>query len=194
MRVFTLQMALCLTLLTLATTTAFAGVRGRPTTLKTPAPVSSRVAQNDADYSINAVPVPADVHVTNERVIHESKIPSAIPTNDLNCVTAAPMAARPNYVAVPMMVMPMMMPAAQPMPIPMQMPMMAAPGCASCGGISGGGGLSPHAAAAYDQAFGPGLYRSGAEMGQNHFPYYSYRRPWYFPGQPSFHRSTDYVW
>lgn len=194
MRIFSLQSALCLTLLTLATTTAFAGVRGKPTTLRTPAVGSPRVAQNDVDYSVNAVPVPADVHVTNERVIHENKVQSALPANDQNCVTTAPLAARTNYVAVPMMVMPMMMPAAQPMQIPMQMPMMPAPGCSACGGMSGGGGLSPYAAAAYDQAFGPGLYRSGAEMGQNHFPYYSYRRPWYFPGQPSFHRSTDYVW
>src|SRR6185436_7055771 len=97
--------------------------------------------------------------------------------NEPNCVNAAPMAARPNYVAVPMMVMPMTMPVAQPMQ--MQMPMMPAPGYAPYGGMSGG--LGP-AAAAYDQAFGPGLYRSGAEAGQFHFPYYSYRRPWYFPG------------
>lgn len=190
MRVFSLRTALCLILLTLAATTAFAGVRGKPTTLKTPAVGSPRVAQNDVDYSVNAVPVPADVHVTNERVIQENKVHSAMPANDPNCVSTTPQTARTNYVAVPMMVMPMMMPAAQPMP--MQMPMMPASGCAACGGMPGG--LSPYAAAAYDQAFGPGLYRSGAEMGQNHFPYYSYRRPWYFPGQPSFHRSTDYVW
>ena len=190
MRVFSLRSALCLTLLTLATTSAFAGVRGKPTKLKPPVAGSPRVAQNDVDYSVNAVPVPADVHVTNERVLHENQVHSAMPTNYPNCVSAAPMAARPNYIAVPMIVMPMMMPAAQPMP----MPMMPAPGYAAYGGMSGGGGLNPFAAAAYDQTFGPGLYRSGAEMGQNHFPYYSYRRPWYFPGQPSFHRSTDYVW
>ena len=84
----------------------------------------------------------------------------------------------------------MMAPAAQPMP----MPMLAAPGCSTYGGSGYGGGLSPAAAAAYDQAFGPGLYRGGAEAGQFHYPYYSYRRPWYFPGQPSFHRDTDLVW
>lgn len=101
---------------------------------------------------------------------------------------------RSNYVAVPVMVMPMMATAVQPMPMQpmMSLPMMAAPGCSTCGGMAGG--LSPAAAAAYDQTFGPGLYRSGAEAGQYHFPYYSYRRPWYFPGQPSFQRSTDYVW
>lgn len=190
MRVFSLQTALSLTLLTLATTSAFAGVRGRPTTLKTPAAVNSRVAQNDVDYSVNAVPVPLDANVTGERVLQETRVHSATTAIDPNCVSTAPMASRANYVAVPILVMPMMAPAMQPMP--MQMPMMPAPGCAACGGTPRG--LSPAAAAAYDQAFGPGLYRSGAEMGQNHFPYYSYRRPWYFPGQPSFHRSTDYVW
>ena len=38
------------------------------------------------------------------------------------------------------------------------------------------------------------MYCSGVEAGMYHFPYYSYRRPWYYPGQPSFQRSTDYVW
>ena len=193
MRVFSLRTALCLMLLTLAATTAFAGVRGKPTNLKPAVSgnqrvAQNRVAQNEVDYSVNAVPVPADVNVTGERVLQETKVHSTMTANDPNCVNAAPMAARANYVAVPVMMMPMMMPAAQ----QMQMPMMTAPGCAACGGMSGG--LSPAAAAAYDQAFGPGLYRSGAEVGQNHFPYYSYRRPWYYPGQPSFQRSTDYVW
>lgn len=191
MRVFSLRTALCLTLLTLATTTAFAGVRGKPTKLKEPFAGNARVAQNDAGYSVNAVPVPADVHVTNERVLQETKVNSVMPSGDPNCVTTAPMPARNNYVAMPMMVMPMMAPTMQPMPM-QPMPMMPAPGCPNCGGMSGG--LSPAAAAAYEQAFGPGLYRTGAEVGQYHFPYYSYRRPWYFPGQPSFHRSTDYVW
>lgn len=192
MREFSFRTALCLTLVTLATTTAFAGVRGKPTKLKPPAVGNARVAQaqNDADYSVNSVPVPADVHVTNERVLQESTAQSVTTTNDPNCTTAAPVPGRANYVVVPMpmMVMPMMAPAVQPMPVPM----MPAPGCSECGGMPRG--LSPAAAAAYDQAFGPGLYRSGAEAGQYHFPYYSYRRPWYFPGQPSFHRSTDYVW
>lgn len=200
MRVFSLRTALCLTLLTLATTTAFAGVRGKPSKLKPPVPNTARVAQNDADYSVNAVPVPADVHVTNERVIQENRVHSQGIASDPNCVatTPIPSGANAHYVAVPMVMMPMMAPAMQPIPMqpmpmqPMPMPMMPAPGCANCGGMTGG--LSPAAAAAYEQAFGPGLYRTGAEAGQYHFPYYSYRRPWYFPGQPSFHRSTDYVW
>lgn len=183
MRDFSLRIALCLTLLTLATTTSFASVRGKPTKLKQP-----RVAQNEVDYSVNAVPVPSDVHITNERVVHESNVHPAVTAVDPNCAPTAPLAARPNYVAVPMMVMPMVAPPMQPMPVPM----MPAPGYSTYGGFSGG--LHPATAAAYDQAFGPGLYRSGAEAGQFHFPYYSYRRPWYFPGQPSFHRSTDYVW
>lgn len=198
MRVLSLRIALCLTLLTLATTASFAGVRGKPTKLKPPTAGQARVAQNAADYSVNAVPVPADVHITNERVIQENSVQTNVVPSDPNCVapTAAP--ARANYVAVPMVMMPMMAPAVQPVPMqplpmqPMPAPMMPPPGCVNCGGTSGG--LSPAAAAAYDQAFGPGLYRTGAEMGQYHFPYYSYRRPWYFPGQPSFHRSTDYVW
>lgn len=186
MRVFSLRTALCLTVLTLATTSTFAGVRGKPAKPKSLVAGSPRVAQNDVDYSVNAVPVPVDTHVTNERVLHESTVQSTMPTHDAKCVNAAPMMNHTQYVAVPIMVAPMMMPAPQPMV------MFPAPGCAACGGMSGG--LNPGAAAAYDQAFGPGLYRSGAEVGQNHFPYYSYRRPWYFPGQPSFHRSTDYVW
>lgn len=194
MRVFCLRSALCLTLLALASTTVFAGVRGKPSKLKPLVSGNSRVAQNDVDYSVNAVPVPADVNVTGERVIQETKAPSAVMGNDPNCGNVNPATARANYMAVPIMVMPVMAaPVMQPAQIPMQMPMMPAPGCAACGGMSAGG-LSPAAAAAYDQAFGPGLYRSGAEMGQYHFPYYSYRRPWYYPGQPSFHRSTDYVW
>ncbi|TXT39660.1 MAG: hypothetical protein FD138_23 [Planctomycetota bacterium] len=198
MRAFRLRSVLCLTVLALTTTT-FAGVRGKPTQVKQPVPGNRRVAQNDADYSVNAVPVPTDVKVLNERAIQEINTNTVAPVNDPNCKSPVAGAARSNYVAVPVMVMPMMAPAMQPMPMqpmPMQpmmsMPMMAAPGCSTCGGMSGG--LSPAAAAAYDQAFGPGLYRSGAEAGQYHFPYYSYRRPWYFPGQPSFQRSTDYVW
>ncbi|HID24026.1 MAG TPA: hypothetical protein EYP14_16715 [Planctomycetaceae bacterium] len=34
-------------------------------------------------------------------------------------------------------------------------------------------------------AYGPGHFR---------FPYYSYRRPWYFPGLPVFNRNTGLVW
>ena len=196
MRAFYLPAVLCLTVLTLTTTT-FAGVRGKPAQAKQPVAGNQRVAQNDADYSINAVPVPADVRVTNERVIQEVHPNAARPINDPNCAPATVIAAPSPCAPAPMMAMPMMAPAMQPMmmqpmPMPPMMPMMAAPGCSSCGGNSGG--LSPFAAGAYDQAFGPGLYRSGAEAGQYHFPYYSYRRPWYFPGQPSFQRSTDNVW
>lgn len=199
MRAFRLRSILSLAVLALTTTT-FAGVRGKPTQVKQPAPGSRRIVQNDTDYSVNAVPVPTDVKVLNERVIQEIDPNAVPPVNDptarSSAVLAAPGAPRSNYVAVPVMVIPMMAPAAQPMQMPMQpmppMPMMAAPGCAACGGMTGG--LNPAAAAAYEQTFGPGLYRSGAEAGQYHFPYYSYRRPWYFPGQPSFQRSTDYVW
>ena len=189
MRVFSLRTALCLTLLSLATTTTFASVRGKPAKLKSPIAASPRVAQNEADYSVNSVPVPTDVNVINERVIQENTVPSAASNSATNFVLAAPQPARLSDVATPMLTMPLEVQSMQPMAIPM---MMSAPGCPTCGGMSGG--LSPSAAAAYDQAFGPGLYRSGAEAGQNHFPYYSYRRPWYFPGQPSFQRSTDYVW
>lgn len=193
MRAFSLRSVLCLTVLTL-TTSAFAGVRGKPAAVKEPVAASRRVAQNDADYSINAVPVPGDVRVTNERVIQETRTNAPMPTRDQNCPPLAPAQAQGNFVAVPVMAMPMMAPVMQPMPMQpmMPMPMMGAPGCASCGGMPRG--LSPSAAALYDESFGPGLYRSGAEAGQFHFPYYSYRRPWYFPGQPSFQRSTDHVW
>lgn len=188
MRAFVLPAVLCATLLSLSTDSSFASVRGKSSKL------NARVAQNDPNYSVNSVPTPADVRVLNEQVIEEkTHAPAAIA--DPNCAPTTPSAIRMNqvpsvmnYVAVPVMVMPMAAPTLQ----PMVMSPMPAPGCASCGAASAGG-LGP-AAAAYDQAFGPGLYRSGAEMGQNHFPYYSYRRPWYFPGQPSFHRSTDYVW
>ncbi len=203
MRVFSLRTVLCLTLAALATSTAFAGVRGKSTKTLEPAPAGRRVAQTDSDYTgVNSIPVPlpADVNATNERVIQERVVnPAASIAVTPNC---DPVAVRSNatyapnanvvYAPMPMMmVMPMM---AQPvMQMPTPIPMMPNPSCSTCG-AGGYMGLSPAASAAYNQAFGPGLYRSGAEMGQNHFPYYSYRRPWYFPGQPSFHRSTDYVW
>lgn len=181
MRAFVLPAVLCATLLSLSADSTFASVKGKSSKL------NARVAQNDPNYSVNSVPTPADVRVLNEQVIEEkTHAPAAIA--DPNCVPTAPSAIRMNYVAVPVIVAPMAVPTLQ----PMVMSPMSAPGCASCGTASAGG-LGP-SAAAYDQAFGPGLYRSGAEVGQNHFPYYSYRRPWYFPGQPSFHRSTDYVW
>ena len=37
----------------------------------------------------------------------------------------------------------------------------------------------------YTDNFGPGYYRH-YEHSHTRFPYYSYRRPWYFPGSPSF--------
>ena len=41
--------------------------------------------------------------------------------------------------------------------------------------------------------FGPGFYRY-QEAGHYSFPYYSYRRPWYFPGHPSYNRDTNIPW
>lgn len=198
MRAFFLKTAVCLTLAALTTTTANAGVRGKPTKFKEPTAVQPRMAQTGGDYSVNAVPVPADVQVTNETVIQETPIASAPLVGDPNCVASSP--ARAPMAAIPtaIMVAPVVVPVLQPMPLPA--PMYPAVGCAACGGVGFGygfgyvRGLNPAAAAAYDATFGPGLYRTGAEAGQYHFPYYSYRRPWYYPGQPSFHRSTDYVW
>lgn len=45
----------------------------------------------------------------------------------------------------------------------------------------------------YTYHFGPGYYRY-AEHGHFRFPYYSYRRPWYYPGQPVFNRDTNFAW
>ena len=190
MRAFSIRTALCLTLVTLATTTAFAGVRGKPTKLKEPVPAGRRIAQGESEYTgVNShpVPVPADANVTNETILRETTIAPSVRTSDPNAFTTATV-ARPNTMMPPMCEMPMMAPTMQPMP------MMPMSGCSTCGGYGHWGGLSPGEAALYDQAFGPGLYRSGAEAGGYQFPYYSYRRPWYFPGQPSFQRSTDYVW
>ncbi|MDB5387469.1 MAG: hypothetical protein JWM11_3115 [Planctomycetaceae bacterium] len=41
--------------------------------------------------------------------------------------------------------------------------------------------------------FGPGFYRY-QEAGHYRFPYYSYRRPWYYPGHPSYNRDTNIPW
>lgn len=41
--------------------------------------------------------------------------------------------------------------------------------------------------------FGPGFYRH-QEAGHYSFPYYSYRRPWYFQGHPSYNRDTNIPW
>jgi hypothetical protein len=194
MRVFALRSALCLATLTFVTSMGVAGVRGKPANLK-PLPAAQRIAQSDANIPVNPVPVQADVNVTGETVLQETTVAPAarLGTNNVNCAPAVPVTAAPSaqYMAVPVMMMPipmiMMAPALNysPSAMPMNTPY---------GYGNAGRGLSPAAAAAYEQAFGPGLYRTGAEVGQYHFPYYSYRRPWYFPGQPSFHRSTDYVW
>ncbi len=199
MRVFSLRTLLCLTLAALVSSTALAGVRGKAAKPQEPAQAGRRIAQNSSDYDgVNSrpVPLPADANITNERVIHERAVD---PANTISSdPSAAPSALRstavytqtPMMMSAPMMAQPVMQMSA---PMIMSMPMQAGQGCYACGG-GGQVGLSPANAAIYDQAFGPGLYRSGAEAGQYHFPYYSYRRPWYFPGQPSFQRSTDYVW
>lgn len=192
MRVFDLRSVLCLATITFVTSMGFAGVRGKPANLK-PLSAGQRIAQSDANYSVNSVPVPADVNVTGETVLQETTVAPAasLGAYNANCAPAAPPTAAPSaqYMAVPVMMMPMPMMTPALNHAASAMPMNAAYGYGYAGR-----GLSPAAAAAYEQAFGPGLYRTGAEVGQYHFPYYSYRRPWYFPGQPSFHRSTDYVW
>lgn len=45
----------------------------------------------------------------------------------------------------------------------------------------------------YSYHFGPGVYRND-EVGTYRFPYYSYRRPWYYPGSPVFARDTNLPW
>jgi hypothetical protein len=198
MRVFVLRSTLCLATITFVASLSFAGVRGKPANLK-PLPAGQQVAQSDANNTVNSVPVPADVRVTGETVLQESTVAPATSLGKYhaNCVPVAPSTSAPSaqYVAVPVMMLPMPLMT----PMPMMTPVLNhAPSAMPLNGAYGygaaGRGLSPAAAAAYEQAFGPGLYRTGAEVGQYHFPYYSYRRPWYFPGQPSFHRSTDYVW
>ena len=42
----------------------------------------------------------------------------------------------------------------------------------------------------YANQFGP-MSNARGEMGHVRYPYYSYRRPWYFPGQPSFNVTID---
>ncbi len=72
---------------------------------------------------------------------------------------------------------------------------------AGYGGGYGGGFGSPNFAALpgqlpgdpYYYHFGPGFYRY-QEAGHYRFPYYSYRRPWYFPGHPSYNRDTNIPW
>lgn len=45
----------------------------------------------------------------------------------------------------------------------------------------------------YTKHFGPGFYRSN-EYGHYRFPSYSYRRPWYNPGAPTYNRDTNFRW
>lgn len=45
----------------------------------------------------------------------------------------------------------------------------------------------------YSYHFGPGYYRN-SEYGHFRFPYYSYRRPWYFPGFAGWNRDTNIPW
>lgn len=56
------------------------------------------------------------------------------------------------------------------------------------GAYYGGWGTDP-----YSYHFGPGYYRR-AEHGHFRFPYYNYRAPWYYPGQPVFNRDTNFAW
>lgn len=70
------------------------------------------------------------------------------------------------------------------------------------GGNFGSGGYGPGGQAAvpgglpgnpYYYHFGPGYYRN-QEAGHYRFPWFSYRRPWYFPGHPSYNRDTNAPW
>lgn len=45
----------------------------------------------------------------------------------------------------------------------------------------------------YSAHFGPGYHRHTVQ-GHYRFPYYSYRRPWYFQGPPSYNRDTNLAW
>ena len=184
------QTAFCLTLATAFASTAEAGVRGKPVSVKAPAPsvAHKRVAQATNEYStVKPVPLPADpVHsetVINETIVSET----AADVGHSNCHCGPTVAKAPTNTNTVFVPMPMMV---QQQPV---MHVMMTPPCATCGGGMSGG-MNPAATAAYGQAFPNGFYRGGAEAGMYHFPYYSYRRPWYYPGQPSFHRSTDNVW
>ncbi|MEX1228600.1 MAG: hypothetical protein WEB58_00070 [Planctomycetaceae bacterium] len=53
--------------------------------------------------------------------------------------------------------------------------------------------IVPAGADPYNFHFGDGLHRSGVS-GHYRFPYYSYRRPWYYPGDASFQRNTQFPW
>lgn len=70
-------------------------------------------------------------------------------------------------------------------------PMYGAPGLAV-------GGYGPYGFDApvdpYTMHFGPGFHRYNIPDGHVRFPYYSYRRPWYTPGSPSFNRDLNLPW
>jgi hypothetical protein len=72
-----------------------------------------------------------------------------------------------------------------------------APGLSACGACCSGArtprAWSPGYHGPYLTHFGPGYYRH-VEFGFYRFPYYSYRRPWYFPGHPVYTRNTNFVW
>lgn len=62
--------------------------------------------------------------------------------------------------------------------------------------------VAPVAAAPYYNGFNAGyagqfspLFNARGEAGHVRYPYYSYRRPWYYPGQPSFNVTIPgHVW
>ncbi len=220
MRTFWLQFVGCLTLVAFGASSVSAAVRATPYRYRA---VETRVAQSDTRNEVvpprvrDGVPPPSpprepgppaprfehDVphypphrmdppHMENPPVIHESQ--------GSTCCNPAPQACSCSGSVM------------QPATVAVQLPPPVDSSCCSDGhhfqpnefnpiGSMGGfatntpgygnvGGLHP----AYSTAFPNGYYRSGAEAGMHHFPYYSYRRPWYFPGQPSFHRDTDLVW
>lgn len=63
----------------------------------------------------------------------------------------------------------------------------------------GGGQVGPWAytgaynGSPYDYHFGPGFHRH-SDQAHYRFPYYSYRRPWYYPGHASYNRDTNFPW
>ncbi len=59
--------------------------------------------------------------------------------------------------------------------------------------MGGGAGAGSPAGDPYQYHFGPGYYRSG-EYGHIRFPYYSYRRPWFYPGFDGYNRDTNLPW
>jgi hypothetical protein len=45
----------------------------------------------------------------------------------------------------------------------------------------------------YEYHYGPGFHRH-SDHAHYRFPYDSYRRPWYYPGHPSYTRDTNFPW